>query len=531
MKPDRKQREEPGYGGRTSAGRRGRPSMLGFAIILQLILLFVFPAGTMAQDSAKVLRCGWYLWDPYQYVVEKGEIRHLTGLDVQLVRAIFSRIGYEVSYEEVGWKQHQLDIKNGVRDIAAGAFRNSERAEYAYYSAPYRTETDVVYVRKGESSIYRYTNVTGLLARFREQNIRLGVISGFYYGPELMQFINDPANAARIVRVANDVANFQNLLDNRIDAFVADRLVGQTLAWKHGWQLAIEELSPPVYSEDIHIIFSKKTTTPELVEAFNGSLLELRQSGQYSRIVREYLFPSLLGATVAQWWFFTIDILGTIAFAISGILLAHQGRYSLFGALVLASLPALAGGIMRDLVVNREKLAVLSNPVYLSAVILTVLAGYVAFKIVARLRPGSGGGDSTGNADWFLQKATVTRAVAFFDALGLAAFTVIGVVVAVESRSEPLWLWGPLLGALTGAGGGIIRDVFRADANNPFLKGTFYAEVALIWGFALALFLTWYANRLQYEPGEISLAVIATLIGALLTRMAVFHYRVRSPMY
>ncbi|HXV11702.1 MAG TPA: transporter substrate-binding domain-containing protein [Burkholderiales bacterium] len=504
----------------------------GWGIVAQLIALLLLSPLAIAQEGKKVLRCGWYLWDPYQYIAVKQNIRQLTGLDVQLVRTVFSRIGHEVSYEEIGWKQHQLDIKNGVRDIAAGAFKNPERAEYAYYSAPYRKETDVVYVRKGESSRYRYGSVSELIARFRDQNIRLGVISGFYYGPELATYISDPANASRIVRVANDVANFQHLLDRRIDAFVADRLVGETLAWKHGWQLAVEELSPPVYSADIHVIFSKKTTTPQLVEAFNRSLHELRQSGQYSRIVREYLFPSLLGATVAQWWFLTIDILGTIAFAISGILLAHQGRYSLFGALVLASLPALAGGIMRDLVVNREKLAVLSNPVYLSAVVLTVLAGYVAFKLAARLRPASGsGGDAADGADWFLKKITVTRAVAFFDALGLAAFTVIGVVVAVESRSEPLWLWGPLLGALTGAGGGIIRDVFRADANNPFLKGTFYAEVALIWGLALSLFLTWYANRLDYEPGEISLAVITTLIGALLTRMAVFHYRVRSPMY
>jgi hypothetical protein len=41
----------------------------------------------------------------------------------------------------------------------------------------------------------------------------------------------------------------------------------------------------------------------------------------------------------------------------------------------------------------------------------------------------------------------------------------------------------------------------------------------------------WYANSLDYKPAEISLAVVVTLIGALLTRMAVFHMRVKSPMY
>jgi polar amino acid transport system substrate-binding protein len=88
-----------------------------------------------------------------------------------------------------------------------------------------------------------------------------------------------------------------------------------------------------------------------------------------------------------------------------------------------------------------------------------------------------------------------------------------------------------LLAALTGAGGGIFRDVIRSDANNPFLKGTFYAEIALIWGLLLSLFLMWYANFLDYKPAEISLAVVVTLVGALLTRMTVFYLRIKSPMY
>lgn len=161
------------------------------------------------------------------------------------------------------------------------------------------------------------------------------------------------------------------------------------------------------------------------------------------------------------------------------------------------------------------------------------VTGYIGFHLVGRTSsaPGknrSGGGDDD---DWIVQKITLNAAIAFFDALGLAAFTVIGVVVAVETKSNPLWLWGPLLAALTGAGGGIVRDVIRGDANNPFLKGTCYAEIALVWGSILSGFIMWYANLLDYKPTEISLAVVVTLIGALLTRMAVFHLRVKGPMY
>jgi polar amino acid transport system substrate-binding protein len=503
------------------------------AIASLLVAVLVLPIVAFGQDAPRILKCGWYPWDPYQYLVVKQDVKRLTGLDVQLVRAVFAQMGYEVTYEEVSWKQHQLDVKNGARDIAAGAFKNPDRAEYAYFSMPYRKETDVLYVRKGETSRYPFKHVRELLQRFQEQSFRLGVIRGFYYGPDLMQFINDPGNAARIVTVPDDIANFENLLNRRIDGFVVDRLVGATLAWRHGWQLAVEEVWPPVYSENIHVLFSKKTTTPDLVEAFNRSLDQLKRDGQYARIVREYLFPVLLEVTVAQRWFFTIDIIGTIAFAISGILLARQGHYSLFGAFVLASLPAMGGGMIRDLVVNRETLGVLANRAYLLAVIVTVLTGYLGFNLANRIgfaprKKGNGGSDDD---DWIVRKISLNSAVAFFDALGLAAFTVIGVVVAVESKSSPLWLWGPLLAALTGAGGGIVRDVIRGDANNPFLKGTFYAEIALIWGWMLSLFLMWYANFLDYKPNEISLAVVVTLIGALLTRMAVFYLRIKSPMY
>ena len=92
-------------------------------------------------------------------------------------------------------------------------------------------------------------------------------------------------------------------------------------------------------------------------------------------------------------------------------------------------------------------------------------------------------------------------------------------------------MWGPILAALTGAGGGILRDVIRADADNPGLKGSFYAEVALIWGLILSLFLDWYSFMPKYEPIHLTLAVISVIVGGLATRMAVVYFKIRSPMY
>jgi hypothetical protein len=76
-----------------------------------------------------------------------------------------------------------------------------------------------------------------------------------------------------------------------------------------------------------------------------------------------------------------------------------------------------------------------------------------------------------------------------------------------------------------------LRDVIRADADNPGLKGSFYAEVALIWGLILSLFLNWYSFLPNYEPSHLTFAVVGVIFGGLATRIAVVYYKLRSPMY
>jgi hypothetical protein len=68
--------------------------------LFSIACLLFFPAA-LAADPPKIIRSGWYPWDPYQYTVVKHDMKQLTGLDVQLVRAAFQRLGYEVVCDEV----------------------------------------------------------------------------------------------------------------------------------------------------------------------------------------------------------------------------------------------------------------------------------------------------------------------------------------------------------------------------------------------------------------------------------------------
>lgn len=486
----------------------------------QCVLFLGLSALALAQAPTADLRFGWYEWDPYQYRNEQGA---LTGLDVQLMRTAAARADLTVEFEPRAWDRQLLALQRGEQDVTVG-FKTDTRASYAHFSEPLRYETNVLYVRRGSS--FNFEDQAGLMRAVRNGTFRLGVVAGYAYGPDSMRnFLTEPAVADKLINAADDQANFRRLFADDIDGFLTDRTVAATVAWRNDWQDQVREHPAYQNREPIYLIYSKASVDPQTVAAVDRALASMHADGSYRSVVRAYLFPVLLSITVTQPWFFAIDILGTIAFALSGLALAKKERYTLVGAFVLAALPAVGGGVMRDLLLDRHPIGVLRSPIYLVAILATVLTGYVALRIYK---------------GWLVRHQRTVQfrervgrfagpVVALCDALGLAAFTVTGVVVAVETQAQPLWLWGPILAGLTGAGGGILRDVVRADVDNPNLKSVFYVEVALIWGFILSLFLIWQSERMSYR--EVFIAVVAVVVGGFLTRMFVAHKKLRAPMF
>jgi polar amino acid transport system substrate-binding protein len=231
----------------------------------------------------------------------------------------------------------------------------------------------------------------------------------------------------------------------------------------------------------------------------------------------------LINQTIDTRWFRILAFIGIVAFALSGVVLAYEGRYTLFGALVLAALPAVGGGIVRDLLLQRDPLGIVQNPEALLTVFGTVLAGMLVIRAMSRLQSGLLTKQLQARAH------LGTRLIEAFDAIGLAAFTVVGVVVVLDTSAQPLWLWGPVAAALTASFGGLMRDLFRHDRVTANLRGELYPEIAAVWGLALALFLEWEAERL--EPDEIRLGVIVTISGAFLTRMVAIARGIKGWRY
>lgn len=466
------------------------------------------------------IRGGWYPWDPYQYLEGSNVRRELTGLDVRLLREAFEgELGRILELSQVTWKQHQREIRDGLRDVAGGAFRTAAREKYAYYSKPYRYEEVVVYRRRFEPiGTLALQNNNTLQQELNSGSGKIGLVRGYHYGDAMAAFAADPDHSSRIVWADDHEANLLTLLNGKVQLAPVDRLVGATIAWRNKWTVDLVSSTFTVFRGSIHVLFSKRTTDPALVKRFDDAIEAMQNDGRYDRIVQHYLFPVLLALTVGQDWFYMLEIVGTVAFAISGILIAQRDDFSLFGAFVLALLPAVGGGIIRDLIINRDMTAVLRSPISLLVVIGLVLLSALLIRVLPKI----------GKLPRNLQ---IEPIVDVLDAVALAAYTVVGVIVAIETRCEPLLLWGPLLSALTVAGGSILRDVVRGDANHPTLRHALYAEIAMVWGLGLAAFLNIYAKADTYDPVQLQTAILLTMLGVLVTRLVVIGKRIRSPRF
>jgi polar amino acid transport system substrate-binding protein len=462
-----------------------------------------------AQDNR--LRGGWYPWDPYQYLDYQHGVPTLTGFDVEIERALARIIGVEIDLPQRAWEEHLAALADGTADIAAGATADKARERFAYFSKPYRTETDVLILPRGKSGRYPFGTIEQMLDTFAKQKFRLGIVAGFVYAdPRVNAFIADPANRDHIFPVESEVQNLRNLLAGVIDGFIADRIAATTAAWRRNEGSRIEE-HPLRFSTDIHFMLSRATQTPQSLARLNDAIDQLKQSGEYSRIADSYALPVLINQTLDSDWFRIMAFVGTVAFALSGVLLAYEGRYTLFGALILAALPAVGGGVVRDLLLQRQPLGIVRAPEALLIVFGTVFVGMVVIKAVSRIEAGSLAKRLQSHAN------RATLLIEMFDAIGLAAFIVVGVVVVLDTPAQPLWLWGPIAAVVTASFGGLIRDLFRHDRVVANLRGELYPEIAAVWGLALAVFLGWESERLQ--PDEIRWAVIITIAGAFLTRV------------
>ncbi len=151
---------------------------------------------------------------------------------------------------------------------------------------------------------------------------------------------------------------------------------------------------------------------------------------------------------------YLLDLFGVAVFAASGALAGVASQFDLLGVLVLASITAVGGGTIRDVLLGRHPIFWIKDAVFIYAILVATAATL-----------------------WWAHFYPVPRdALVIADAIGLAMFAISGAQVAEKAGCRALVV--VLMGTLTGAGGGVVRDVLSAKVP-LILRHEIYASAAI----------------------------------------------------
>lgn len=496
-----------------SAARRMLLSVFVVAIMAAMTLGTSRQAGAQ-QAGEEVLRGTWAPTPPYQ-IEAPGKPLGIGGLDIEILSRVANEAGYQLELKRKPWSAQLDGLLAGRSDIASGAFLPAGGDERFLYSIPYREVRLSLFLRKDDQDSLELGDVARLVAT--DRNFRIGVIPGrSFEDPRLNEAIGLAEKEGRTVPAQSDEENLGNLLAGKIDGFIGDRLGVAASALAADLQFhAYEKVLPG--SSGVHFIFSKATVSPETVARFNDKIAELKSDGTIGKLVNRRVFATVVAYAFDHPLLRSIEIIGIIAFAFSGVLIAYREHYNLAGAFILSALPTVGGGALRDVLLGRHPIGILATPVPLCLIIATVVVGLGVIEI---FRFGARRGWKVGSP------VKLSYLLESCDAIGLGAFTVTAVAIVVSMGVEPLWLWGPISALLTGAGGGIMRDVVRQAGHVAALKSEFYAEVPVIWGGLLCAYIL--LEPPLTVPEHLVLVVVVTVLGTFLTRMAAVYFGFRG---
>jgi len=202
-----------------------------------------------------------------------------------------------------------------------------------------------------------------------------------------------------------------------------------------------------------------------------------------------------------------IEYIGTIAFAISGAIIAIENKMDILGVMILGTTTAVGGGIMRDVIIGRDVPVVFENPSFLIVAGITTILVFITFVILKRL-------DLTQNR---IYKIVLN----ITDSLGLGVFVIIGATSTLDAgvTNHLLVLF---CSVLTAVGGGVLRDIMAAKIPGIFRKHI-YCVVAILG----AVFF--YVLMINTSENAYNIIAFSTILIVVACRYLAFHFELNLP--
>tara|TARA_B100000809_G_scaffold234105_1_gene251314 strand:- start:210 stop:824 length:615 start_codon:yes stop_codon:yes gene_type:complete len=195
-------------------------------------------------------------------------------------------------------------------------------------------------------------------------------------------------------------------------------------------------------------------------------------------------------------FFEVIDILGTVAFAISGVLVALSKKMDPFGVLIIAFVTAVGGGTLRDVMIGINPVSWMANMTY-----VYVIFAATVFAILLR------------------SKINYLRTSLFlFDTIGIGLYTVVGIEKGLNAGLHPIICIA--LGTMTACFGGVIRDILCNEIPVIFRKEV-YATACIVGG------LTYFV--LRKFMADTNLIFVIAIVVVIVIRLIAVKFKISLP--
>jgi uncharacterized membrane protein YeiH len=193
---------------------------------------------------------------------------------------------------------------------------------------------------------------------------------------------------------------------------------------------------------------------------------------------------------------YTLDIIGTFAFAISGALVASNKKFDLFGVLIIAFATAVGGGMMRDILINAHPINWIGELNYIWTILIAVI---FTFLFKSKIAP-------------------LSKTMFLFDTIGISVFTLLGIQKGLDYDLHPFI--AVVMGMVSAVMGGVIRDVLSNEIPLIFRK-EIYASACLAGGVVFLI-----CNYFNLPEAVQILATMSTIIGI---RIVAVKYHLELP--
>ncbi|MBQ5390297.1 MAG: TRIC cation channel family protein [Clostridia bacterium] len=204
-----------------------------------------------------------------------------------------------------------------------------------------------------------------------------------------------------------------------------------------------------------------------------------------------------------QTFVFILEIIGTIAFAISGAMTALKKNMDIFGVAILGLTTAVGGGAVRDLILGITPPAMFTKPVY--AMVAIGVSLIIFIPAIRRV---------------FIHNHLLHDLMLFaMDSLGLGIFTVMGISKAHSVAEDHTLFLLVFVGVITGVGGGLMRDMMAGNTPYIFVKHI-YACASLAGALVCALF---------WKPSGAAMAMFMGAAVVVIIRFLAAHFKWSLP--